>query len=142
MELCLEPEYGNYFKSPNSKEQFGESLIQKLRTLHAFQVVQGDIKTDNVVWSSESKRLLFIDFGFSRMLEETQVGVKTKTSFFGTPQYASPEMRKYYLLNQAGLVDLYFNDWHALKITLQKLQNNCIKDSREGSENFLWSKKG
>ena len=43
-----------------------------------------DIKPENIMFSPSQEKLVFIDFGFSELIEE-EAGFKTLTSFQGTP---------------------------------------------------------
>ena len=45
------------------------ALKRKLRLLHNFSVVHVDIKPENIMFSPTSEELVFIDFGFSRVLK-------------------------------------------------------------------------
>jgi serine/threonine protein kinase len=56
--------------------------------MHSLKVVHCDLKTSNIAWSSIYDKWVFIDFGFSKMLEE-KPGKKTLTKFIGTYQFAS-----------------------------------------------------
>lgn len=57
MEVC---------KQKDSKSLF--SLKEDLRLIHSFQIIHGDIKSDNIMWSSYYEKNVFIDFGISRVL--------------------------------------------------------------------------
>jgi len=73
-----------------------------------------DIKNTNIMYSPSLKELVFIDFGFSRVIEE-QPGFKTMTKFLGSINYCSPEMVSLFSLRlERAYVDLYYNDMHSL----------------------------
>lgn len=65
-----------------------DSLLDSLNVMHSFKIIHGDIKPENIMWSSEFNKCVFIDFGFSRVLKE-KPGEKTFTSFFGTFSFCS-----------------------------------------------------
>jgi len=44
-------------------------MIRKLHLLHAFQVVHMDIKQANIMYSQLTEELVFIDYGFSRLIQ-------------------------------------------------------------------------
>ena len=80
-------------------------------TLHRNRVVHMDIKPDNVIFSPTFKKVVFIDYGFSEIIEE-EVGFKTLTAFQGSPQFISREMMTLFGKGDSikDYVDLYFND--------------------------------
>ena len=55
-----------------------------------------------------------LDFGLSKMVKE-DLGQKTFTGFIGNLNYASPEMKKRYILKKRGPVHFYSNDQWGLK---------------------------
>lgn len=60
--------------------------------------------------SSVHKKIVFIDFGLSKVVNE-ELGLKTLTSYHGTPRYVSAEMLKLFSIDaQKDYVDLYYND--------------------------------
>lgn len=59
--------------------------------MHDLNIIHGDIKTENIMWSETYKRNVFVDFGCSRLLSE-KIGEKTFTYYFGTLGYSSKEM--------------------------------------------------
>jgi serine/threonine protein kinase len=63
-------------------------LKLKLAKLHALRIVHLD-EPDNISFSPALNEAVFIDFGFSDVLEEA-IGTKTLTSFVGTLNYSSP----------------------------------------------------
>ena len=52
-----------------------------------------DIKPQNLLFSNERKKIVLIDFGFSKIVAE-EVGLKSRSSFSGSIGYCSPEIRK------------------------------------------------
>lgn len=45
-------------------------LKEKLRILHAFNIVHLDIKPENIAFSPAYNEYVFIDFGLSRIIKE------------------------------------------------------------------------
>lgn len=56
--------------------------------MHTLQIIHGDIKPDNVMWSTEYNKNVFIDFGLTSLLDEKK-GEKTFTKYFGTYGYCN-----------------------------------------------------
>ena len=77
--------------------------------MHLLQICHFDIKLDNVAWSNETKKMILLDFGLSKIIKE-KIGQKTYTKFVGSFQQASSEMQKTYFLKKKLLVNLYYND--------------------------------
>jgi serine/threonine protein kinase len=100
-------------------------LMRKLVALHSLNIVHRDIKPENILYSPMRKSVVFGDFGMNLIIKEN-CSSQTFTTFAGTPNFCSPEMRK--LLNgEQGYVNLYLNDYHSLKETFNCLENNIIK---------------
>ena len=80
-------------------------------TLHRHKIVHMDIKPDNVMFSPTLNKLVFIDYGLSKIIDE-EVGLKTLSTFQGTAQFLSREMMALLAKgNKAkGDIDLYFNE--------------------------------
>ena len=38
--------------------------------MHSFKIIHGDIKPDNIMWSAQYNKPVFIDFGFSKCIKE------------------------------------------------------------------------
>jgi serine/threonine protein kinase len=66
-----------------------EQLYEALAVMHRFQLIHNDIKPENIMYSPYFKRMVLIDFGLSRIVNET-VGAKTMTYFRGNVKYCSP----------------------------------------------------
>lgn len=84
MERCLE--IREIYNRIDEKDI--ESLKTKLNMLHYFRLVHMDIKPENIMFSKTYEKLVFIDFGFSRVVNEEK-GYKTKTQFHGSIRYCS-----------------------------------------------------
>lgn len=82
--------------------------------MHSLNIIHGDIKPQNLMWSPKHKKNIFIDFGLSMLLAE-KVGEKTLTHFFGTFGHSSPEMREIFNEFKMCHVDLYYNDLYGLQ---------------------------
>ena len=72
-----------------------------------------DIKYENIGFSKKHNKFVFLDFGFTKSLNEP-LGYKSLTIYEGTFNYSSDEMKKLYFLREKGYVDLYYNDLHCL----------------------------
>ena len=69
-----------------------------------------DIKTENIMFSWVHQKVVFIDFGLSKVIAEG-CGLKSLTKFRGTMQFVCKEMLDLFTANDSvGRVDLYFND--------------------------------
>lgn len=78
-----------------------------------------DIKPDNIMYCRLKEEFVFIDFGFSKVLEE-DIGFKSSTAFAGTLSYCSPEMAAL-SVKQTAFIDLYYNDMYSLRAALREL---------------------
>jgi len=66
------------------------------------------------MYSPTYQKAVFIDYGFSQILEE-DIGKKTYTAFQGTAGYVSSEMLKLFSVDEKkDYIDLYYNDLVAL----------------------------
>ena len=80
-----------------------------------------DINPNNLMFSPKSNKIVFIDFGLSKIIRE-DCSFKTFTNFNGTPQYVSKEMLKLLSVDSTGdFIDLYYNDLVCLKNTSKHL---------------------
>ena len=113
---------------PIEGKSLQEDILKGLKILHTFKIVHQDIKPNNIAWSEKQQQWVFLDFGFARCLKE-ELGEKTKTKFIGTYSYTSAEMKKIYHLDIGTMVDLYYNDLHSARVTI-----NTIKASLEDKE--------
>ena len=89
--------------------------------MHEINFIHGDIKPENIMWSPFFQKFVFIDFGLSNIIKE-EVGFKTFTSFSGTVRFSSEEMKKLYVLQEKGYVDLYHNDAVSLTKSLKHIE--------------------
>ena len=67
-----------------------EDLARALHVAHEANVVHRDIKPGNILWD-RSGRLVLVDFGLARDLDEGAVTLTRESEVFGTPAYMSPE---------------------------------------------------
>ena len=79
METCEEVTKENYLP---------EEIFQNMAIMHKLHLVHLDIKPENIMRSPSFKKIVFIDFGFSSFVKE-EVGEKTLTKFYGSPNYCS-----------------------------------------------------
>lgn len=91
-----------------------------LKKLHSLKIVHRDIKPNNICWSPTFSKYVLIDFGLSTLIKETR-GTKTYSIFVGTLAYSYEDLKKLYILRQAGFVDFYYNDLNGLKLSLSHL---------------------
>ncbi|PRP86153.1 par-1, isoform I [Planoprotostelium fungivorum] len=63
-------------------------LVSALFYCHQRKVIHRDVKHKNILINRETKKIMLIDFGLSNWNEEGTM----KTSYCGTPAFASPEM--------------------------------------------------
>jgi serine/threonine protein kinase len=59
--------------------------------MHGFKIIHLDIKPENIIFSSHFAKPVFIDFGFSEIINE-KIGVKSLTEFKGTLNFCTREM--------------------------------------------------
>jgi serine/threonine protein kinase len=83
--------------------------------MHTINLVHLDIKPDNIAFSGNFNRWVFLDFGFSEFIEEP-FGEKTFICYIGTYEYSCLGMRK--TLTSDNYVDLYYNDVFGLEKSL------------------------
>ena len=55
------------------------------------------------------QKFVFIDFGMTSFIFEP-IGNESLRSYQGTNSYVIPEMKRLYMLDSKGYVDLYYND--------------------------------
>ena len=80
-----------------------------------------DIKPDNIMFSPSHQRMVFIDFGLSRLIAE-EIGFKEITGFRGSLHYCSNEMKTCFLEDKEMAVDLYYNDFYCLKKSVEDMK--------------------
>ena len=77
-----------------------------------------DIKPENIAYSPHFHKFVFIDFGFTEMIQEN-IGESTLIFPRGTFGFMSEEMEKATKLNQKSYIDLYNNDFFGLRETFK-----------------------
>lgn len=86
--------------------------------MHHFGIIHFVIKPENIMFSPKFQKPVFIDFGFSEAIAEG-LGYKKFVQFRGSPAYCCDEMTAILgLRNTQKYIDVYYNDLHALKISL------------------------
>lgn len=118
------------FESVELTDERIEKLKGDLQLLHSLQICHCDIKPANLAWSASKGKFVFLDFGMTRFVLEP-AGYLSLTRFMGTHPFASPQMKKLYLLNSKGLVDLYFNDAYGLEQSLKQHQGRQGPEKEE-----------
>lgn len=91
--------------------------------MHQYGIVHQDIKPENIMFSRELNKAVFIDFGLSAIVAE-QVGHLYLTEFVGNVNYCSRQMMKCFLEDKKMEVDLFYNDLHALEGSLKAIETN------------------
>lgn len=85
------------------------------------KLVHKDIKPANTLYSKILQKYVLGDFGITHSVKE-EIGQKTETYFQGSFHYASEPMKKLLDEKKPGMVDLYINDIHALKVSFQEVR--------------------
>ena len=67
MEVCQKTE-----KNPFETEE----IYKNLAIFHRLKIVHQDIKPENIMFSPSKKKIVFVDFGLSRIIEE-ELGKQT-----------------------------------------------------------------
>lgn len=62
-----------------------------LKFMHSLNIIHGDIKPENILWSHMQNKFVFVDFGYSKSLKESP-GTMVSAQYFGTLAYSCPEM--------------------------------------------------
>ena len=63
---------------------------------------------------------MFIDFGFGKVVQEP-LGYKTYTKFRGSLTHVTEEMADIFHSKTERMIDLYYNDLHALRLALKEI---------------------
>jgi tRNA A-37 threonylcarbamoyl transferase component Bud32 len=92
-----------------------ERLEESLILLHILKINHNDIKTNNIVYSENFKKLVLLDFGLSEV-NDVGLGYMKLELPKGSIDYCCDDMKKLFFDNfSQGLVDLYYNDMIALE---------------------------
>ena len=89
--------------------QLKADCLSALSVVHSLKFMHRDIKSENIGWSQQRNKFVFLDFGFAGFIQE-EVGSATVTRFIGTFGYVCEEMEKLYFLGRSGQIDMYYND--------------------------------
>ena len=101
--------------------------------MHQLKIVHRDIKEGNIGWSPSLKRWVFLDFGFSKNIQE-DIGEKSETKFIGTLGYTIDELKSLFYLNSKGFIDFYFNDLVGLETTLSIIGDRINQKRKKKEE--------
>lgn len=72
--------------------------------------------------SETHKKVIFIDFGLSRLIKE-EVGYKSLTTFVGSINFCSEEMGRLMITKDARRIDFYYNDLMCLMGSLRSIRD-------------------
>ncbi len=84
-------------------------------------LVHIDIKPGNMMFSPFHQRMVFIDFGLSKLIAE-KIGFKRITDFRGSLNYCSEEMKNCFVKDASMPVDLYYNDLCCLNKSVEEIK--------------------
>ncbi|AMA09470.1 hypothetical protein AWQ23_09150 [Picosynechococcus sp. PCC 73109] len=121
---------------PEAKiREFLVSLLKVLEFVHGQKVIHRDIKPENIIYQTEKRQYVLIDFGVSKQVGSTLTQIGTSA---GTTGYAPPEQMR-------GYVD-YSSDLYALAATTVRLLtgrfaqevNGLIEDEVYDIPNCEW----
>lgn len=102
----------------NKKIELFKQVLEAVQNAHENLTIHRDLKPDNIL-IDQSGNVKILDFGISKLLEEDQDALQTKTgSHLLTPRYASPEQIRQEPVTTA--TDLY-----SLGVVLFKLFTNA-----------------
>lgn len=65
-------------------------ILRTLKYLHKYNLVHWDLKPENIIYDSKSKKIKLIDFGLSSYFND-KIKLNSKV---GTPYYVAPEVLK------------------------------------------------
>lgn len=100
-------------KSEEELRDIVYQLLETLKYIHQNKICHRDIKPENILYCREQKRIIIIDFGISKKVED-RGRKKEMLTLTGTPYYRAPEMF------EGGGYDEMVDLW-ALGITIFKL---------------------
>ena len=100
-------------KSEEELRDIVHQLLETLKYIHQNKICHRDIKPENILYCREQKKIIIIDFGISKKVED-RGRKKDMLTLTGTPYYRAPEMF------EGGGYDEMVDLW-ALGITIFKL---------------------
>lgn len=53
-----------------------EEAVGNLHQIHKLGVLHGDLRLPNIVWNEKAERIMFIDFGFSKLIQDKRLSEK------------------------------------------------------------------
>ena len=100
-----------------------EDMYRSLAILHKLRIVHQDIKPDNIMFSPSKKKMVFVDFGLSQIIQE-ELGKQTITSYVGSINFCCLEMKNCFNSKTNGYVDLYYNDLFCLEGSIEQIKSS------------------
>ena len=88
-------------------------------------LIHGDIKPENIMYSPWQRKVVLVDFGLAKFVEQKLLG-KTETWFRGTRGFVGEEMAAITYGNTVE-VNLFKNDMEMLAKTLRKLKKGYVE---------------
>lgn len=103
-------------------------ICKGVKSLHKNGIAHLDIKPENILVDTRTKRYCFCDFGFSFITSPKSRGNVQYSGKFGTAEYKAPEIEE----NES--FDPFAADIYSLGCTIYALSTGCFPDSACPSE--------
>lgn len=83
-----------------------------LKTMRKINLIHGDIKPENILWSKNYAQMVLVDFGLAKFVRQN-LNEKTETYFRGTKTHVGEQMLElyHYSKDKHGYVNLFKNDF-------------------------------
>jgi serine/threonine protein kinase len=94
--------------------------------MHRLKIFHFDIKPENLAYSRELKKWVFLDFNLSDM-KQVELGSKVQMGFRGTLNFCYKEMFDLFNYRKTkGSIDPFYNDAYALSRSIKNFQEQLI----------------